>query len=511
MNQLHITITNRILIHYPIPDEIKPQFAAFDRAIKADNTIENPAYQEAVKHQRSTHGIAPRIILVKFDQAANALTLPRGYAGRLLWLLKKYGIEYRIDDLRRELPTVLFRSKIQLRPYQAPAVEAILKGTQGILEAPAGSGKTECGLEIVARVGQPALWLTHTKDLVEQVIARAEARLGLPRNEIGLIGDGTCRIGEKLTIGLVQTLSRMVHLPTAANTTHLSDIAGRFGLVLLDECHHTAADSWAEVIDQFPARWRYGVTATKDRADGLTILIDRFIGPTLARIERNVVELSGGVIVPQLRTIKTDTTSETYQQHEQRLKKYKKQCEEYRLRDIREPRKPFLNYNAVLSDILDNQSRNELIIQTLIQECPKHFSLVLSERVDHCETLSNMLTVPGLRHAVIHGKLPKAKRERVIQDMKDGQMDILFAVDIAKEGLDLPRLDRLFLVAGGRNETELEQKIGRVQRAYSGKRDAVVWDFVDSKIGVMEGQYWARRKVYKRLGMLGDREARKAI
>jgi superfamily II DNA or RNA helicase len=66
----------------------------------------------------------------------------------------------------------------------------------------------------------------------------------------------------------------------------------------------------------------------------------------------------------------------------------------------------------------------------------------------------------------------------------------------------------LFLVAGGRNESELEQKIGRIQRSCSGKKDAIVFDFIDERIGVFQGQYWARRKVYKRLGMLGNGEKR---
>lgn len=512
MEKLHITITNRIQIHYPIPDAIRLQYKAFEQAVKADNAIDNPAYAEAVKHGRSTFGIRPRIILCQFDQAANALTLPRGYAGRLLWLLKRHGIEAQVEDVRRELPMVLYRSKIQLRPYQVPAVEALLRATQGILEAPAGSGKTEMGLEIVAKIGQPALWLAHTLDLAEQVMARAEASLGIPRSEIGLIGNGVCRVGERLTIGIIQTLARMVNLPTATNETRLCDIASLFGLVLLDECHHSASTSWSTVIDQLPARWRYGVTATKDRADGLTILIDRFIGPTLAKIDRSVVEASGGTIVPELRTVKTETRSPAYERHEQRLKKYKQQCEEYKLRDIQEPRKPMLRYNDVLDDILNDQQRNELIIQTLIQECPGHRSLVLSERVDHCETLSEMLTVPGLRDAVVHGKLPKRKRDGIIQAMTNGNLDILFAVDLAKEGLDIPRLDRLFLVAGGRNESELEQKVGRIQRAFAGKRDAIVWDFVDEAVGVLRAQYWARRKVYKRLGMLesGSGEARAA-
>jgi len=140
----------------------------------------------------------------------------------------------------------------------------------------------------------------------------------------------------------------------------------------------------------------------------------------------------------------------------------------------------------------------------LARECLGHSSLVLSERVEHCEWLKNEIYEygPGVRAAVIHGKLNKTKRREVLAAMESGELDILFAVDIAKEGLDIPRLDRLFLVGGGRNEAEVEQKVGRIQRPFAGKEDAVVFDFVDEKIGVFQNQFWARRRVYRKLGIV---------
>lgn len=500
--QLKVICTNRIFIYFPPRGSATPEFQAFITQVKQENCIPNPEYAEAVKHGRYTGNIPANIVLVQIEK--DGYSLPRGYAGRLLQLAKHFGVEYQLQDNRRQLPMVLFRSGIELRPYQAPAVKEMLRGTQGVLVSPAGSGKTETMLEVIARVGQPALWLTHTKDLAEQVMTRAKERLGLCRNEIGLIGDGAFQIGEKLTVGIIQTLCRM----------DLKDLAGRFGLVMVDEVHHVGGSgTWIEVVDKLPARWRYGCTASWNRADGLEVITERYIGPVLHRVERSAVELTGNVIIPELRVIKTETVSETYQKHEERLARWRQLCKEYKARNIREPRRPVLNYSGVLNDILFDPGRNQLILETLKTECTGHYSLVLSERVDHCLELKRMLDETRDTYAteVIHGKLPKSKRDKIIQAMRNGKIDILFAVDIAKEGLDIPRLDRLFLVAGGRNEAELEQKIGRIQRTFPGKRDAVVFDFVDEKIGVLRAQYWARRKVYKRLGMLRNTETRKAI
>lgn len=488
-----ITIDNRI--RFQIRDA---KLLKLLSDIKKDTTIPNPVFLDAQQYGRSTRGIPRNLVLFDYDPLTMTLNLPRGYAGHLIGLLRKHGIEYTIVDKRTMRRKVLFNSQIKLRPYQVPAVEAVLKGTQGILEAPAGSGKTEMGLEIVARIGHPALWLTHTKDLAEQVTARAEARLGIPRWEIGMLGAGQERIGDRLTVGIIQKLIRM----------DLSPLANRFGLVLLDECHHSPAATWSEIINQFPARYRYGVTATLERGDSLEVITHRVIGPTLYKVPRAAVEASGGVIIPKLRVIRTGIESEVWQKYQERDKAWKEIRRQYREQGMREPQKPPAPYADILREILEHQERNKLIVQLLVRECPGHCSLVLSKRVEHCRHLARMLAeaVPSLKASVIHGKMSKNQRDEIIEKMKNGELDVLFAVNIAKEGLDIPRLDRLFLVSSGRNEAEVEQMVGRIQRAYPGKENAVVFDFVDEKVGIFQAQHWARRRVYKKLGMIEGKD-----
>jgi superfamily II DNA or RNA helicase len=494
MEPLNIYASNRIFIH-----NIKPPLSQgaqdFLSAIKQENTIENPAFKEAEKRGRWTGNISPVIALVRLEK--QGLSLPRGYAARLFQLAKHFGVEYRFEDLRRELPMVLYHRQATLRPYQEIATTAMLRSTQGVLIGPAGSGKTFCGMEIIARVGQPALWITHTKDLANQAIDSAGQYLGLTGNRIGLIVGKKRYVGD-VTIGMVQTLAAM-------SAEDLDELSRLFGLVILDEAHHVPATTYSMVIDRLPARWRYGLTATPTRADGLTDMIDRFIGPTLAMVERSAVEATGKTIVPRLRTIKTSTVSETFDKHNQRTIEWERLCEESRLSDQPEPRQPQMNYSAIMLDLICDQERNYLIVQTLIQECPGHYSLVLSERVDHIEILAKMLceSEAGLKCAIVHGKLPAKKREAILESMKQGSLQVLFAVDLAKEGLDIPRLDRLFLVAGGNSEAETEQKVGRIQRSSWDKKDAIVFDFVDQAIPVLAAQFWTRRKVYQRLGMLG--------
>ena len=209
-----------------------------------DTEVMNPERIKAARYCKYLKNIPEKLYLWEHDEKAGLLLLPRGYAWRLMGLL--HNIPYRFIDDRVQLQAVEFGSKIKLRDYQLPAVEAMIgTATQGILQAPAGSGKTQMGLEIIARIGQPALWLTHTKDLAEQVLTRAAGVLDIPRGEIGMLGAGRNSVGRRLTIGIVQKMVRM----------DLSEIAGRFGTVIIDEVHHSPASTWATVINQLPASW----------------------------------------------------------------------------------------------------------------------------------------------------------------------------------------------------------------------------------------------------------------
>lgn len=449
--------------------------------IKQDLIIPNPVYQQAVRLHRNASGIPENIVLIEYNKEQKMLSLPRGYINLLIWILKKYGIKYHLIDRRVKLPEVQFESKIKLRDYQKDPVKILTSRSQGILQAPAGSGKTVMGLEVVARIRQPALWLTHTRDLANQTLERAVSCLGMSKEEIGMIGQGQVKIGDRLTICIIQKAVQM----------DFSEIASRFGLVILDEVHHSPASTWGKIINQIPAYYRYGVTATPERADKLDKMTERLIGPVICRIPRHEVEKSGGIIIPCLKVIETHYQSKIWLKYLKR----KEWCEE------NGKIVPIVPFNKLLSEILNSYERNKLIVKILAKECPGHYSLVLSDQIFHLEILQKLLSTdcPDLRIAIIHGKLPKTKRRKILNQISEGSLDVLMAVDIAKEGLDVPRLDRLFLVAGGRNPAQTEQKVGRIQRAFPGKKDSIIFDFVDEQIGVMLAQFYSRMGVYNRL------------
>jgi superfamily II DNA or RNA helicase len=460
-NQMCYYIGRKIMLDIQIENDIRinTNEIPYDvmRLVTAELTWRNPAYDSAMRMGRSVWNIPEHIHAYRV--VTGTLYLPRGYLTKLTHLLSVYGVEYEIIDNRITLPSVPFDSRIQLREYQIPAVESLMAVDQGGLCAPCGSGKTQMGLQLIARVGQPALWITHTKELAEQTISRVVDCLGIPRDEIGFIGDGKWTVGDRLTVALVQTLARR----------DLSDIVDRFGCVVVDEAHHLAARTFFDTVGQFAARYRYWLTATPERSDGLTDMITAVGGPIMYTVPSDSVP----TIRPVVQIIETA---------------YTKQIDDF---------------SKQIGNLIGNRQRNELIVRTIAETAPGHFALVLSDRVEHVQVLCSMVrrALPDARVAILHGGLSKAERERIMQAAQNREIDILFATKLAKEGLDLPHLDRLYLTCPKRSAATLEQEIGRVMRPCDGKADAVVYDFWDSRNPVLLWQARQREKVYRRMGM----------
>jgi superfamily II DNA or RNA helicase len=70
------------------------------------------------------------------------------------------------------------------------------------------------------------------------------------------------------------------------------------------------------------------------------------------------------------------------------------------------------------------------------------------------------------------------------------------ATSLADEGLDLPRLSRVFLVYPGRARGRTVQRLGRLMRPHPGKQDAVLFDFVDRRVPLLRRHHHERRRLY---------------
>jgi len=446
-----LTIGRQVVIEPGYPAELR-------RAVHDRFTLPNPAYQDAVRFDRDTRDLPERLLYYDV-RPDGALIVPRGALELVYRDVRALGLEPRWTDETHVAAPVAFEERITLSDAQERAVDAALGRRMGVLEAPAGSGKTIMAMALIARRRQPTLVIVHTRELAAQAIARATAVLGLDEGEIGLVGDGQCTVGARLTVALVQTLARGI--PPA-----LLDV----GHVVVDEAHHAPAEQMATVLGQFPARYLLGLSATPYRRDGLDAVIGFYLGPTLATISKE--DLADRLITPGI--VKRDTG----------------------LRPTGD------SFTEIVSELVVWPARNALIVEDVARAVADgRRCLVLSERVGHVQELTRLLHERGIAAAALYGSLGKKARGQVVADIGAGVIDVAVATgSLVGEGFDCPRLDALFLATPVSYHGRVVQYLGRVSRtAPGGKRDALVVDYCDDA-RMLWSTWKNRRIVYERQG-----------
>lgn len=420
-------------------------------------TLSNPAFERAEKYGYSTYNIPKTIKLFKFH--AGHIIVPRGIGNELIAYLRKHQIEFEILDNRVLHPEIPFKSYIKLRDYQEKAVKTMLKGTQGFLVSPCGSGKTVMMVEMMTRIKQPTLFIVHQKELMEQVINTAVNLTDLTKEEIGIIGSGKRTVGNRMTVATIQTLNRI----------DIDDLRDKFGAVFVDEAHHLAAKSFYEVISQFRGCYRLAVSATPNRSDGLTKMVFACTGSIVHEITQDHVP----TIIPSLKVVKTNFECSSSE------------------------------HSDIVKKLIVDRERNELIVKSINGEAAGNYLLVLSDRVEHLKRLKDLITkgLPTLSTEILTGTLPKKERKRIMDKAKAKEIDILLATQLAREGLDIPHLNRLFLTFPKKSDASVQQEVGRIMRPAEGKENAVVYDFIDNKNGLLLNQFKKRKVVYDRLGV----------
>lgn len=439
--------------------------------IKAELTMKNPEYirKKAMGLNRYTWG--PEYIQQWNERDINGnkeYILPRGYYARL-WELTKG--DFSLLDMRTAYEKMNYPQNPALRDYQEPVLKAVEDWQSGVVIMPCGAGKTNAGQSAIAYLGQPTLWITHTMDLLEQSMERAKSWLGLKGSQIGVIQGDNYSIGSHITFATVQTLAKR----------DLAEIKNKFGCIVIDECHLVFKDAskarmFESVISQFPAAYRIGLTASEFRSDGLISTMFNVIGPKIYEIEQNDPRLP--TVKPTVKFIRTDFN--------------------YII-----PEDERLNVQQLYAAIREDVEREYIITRLLDTEVFEgDYCIVLGDSLEHLSSLQNyVLANLNRKTAFLHGKTPKKERNKIMSDMRAGKYQYLFATyQLAKLGLDIPHLNKLFLATPKKDRTSIQQAVGRVMRPAEGKNEPVVYDIWDGNVSQL--RYWAKEriKVYENLG-----------
>jgi superfamily II DNA or RNA helicase len=395
------------------------------------------------------------------EETETEIIVPRGTIGRLLRFCKETKIEYEFQDKRLKRDKVSYNCDIKLRNYQEPAIEITGKKDIGVIVAPPGTGKTVVALKIIAEKQQPALIVVHRKQLTDQWMERIETFLGISKNEIGRIGQGKGKPGKKVTIAMIQSLSK--ELGKADN--HLKEA---FGIIIIDECHHIPAETFRNTISQLHTFYLYGLTATPFRKynDGKLIFIH--LGEVIAELKA------------------------------QEVTSYKRARVIVRNTELDVPFNSKIDRFETLSKVLVHDSaRNKLIVTDLTTELNTGKKVViLTERKEHIEAINQYLK-QKYETITLCGDDTESTRNAKWRILKEGNYQVLITTgQFFGEGSDLQNAECLFLVYPFSFEGKLIQYIGRVQRS---EIAPTIYDYRDYKVDYLNKLFLKRNTYYRRL------------
>ena len=451
-----VTISNNIKIKNPSAEII----SWCQKHLK----LNNPEY--AKKARMGFYlGSTPKFLYL-YEVHGDEIVLPYGTLKQILPMIK----DADVDDDFKPFVSIDYGQPVPLYPYQEKAVQAVKSAYYGILQSKAGSGKTQMGIALIKEYGRRALWLTHTKDLLDQSKERAERYMD--KSLIGTISAGKVNIGRGVTFATVQTMCKL----------DLSQYKNIWDVIIVDECHHVAGtptqlSMFTKVLNNLSARHKFGLSATVHRADGLLPATFAILGEIVYTVPDESV--ADRVVKVGILPIGTGIG-------------YSRECLNT---------DGTVNYTKLINYLANNPERNRLILNEIIENKDKS-CIVLSDRLEQLEYLINALPSDMREQAVmIHGgmvtKEAKAERTQGLEDMRTGKNKYLFATySLAREGLDVPRLERLFMASPIKDKSWVIQSIGRIARVSEGKSDPVCYDFVDS-IQHMEKMYKKRCSIYR--------------
>ena len=354
--------------------------------------------------------------------------------------------------------------RIQPRGYQAAVVGQVREKNEAgisefLLEMATGLGKTyTCAFivrDFISRNGaQKMLFVAHQKELITQAVRSF-------RNVFGLDGPSLspCLDGEQVKpTDFVFATFQTLHSQRETLKEH------GFDILVVDEAHHIAARTYAEVKDSLNPELTVGMTATPFRLDGADVL--GAFGGTNGHVGRYGLAWAlkhGHLAKPRYHVLADDLD-------EQKLKS--------------------LDYSASLGDLnkrLFLHRRDDQIVQILeenVQSTKKvnaKFSpqaIVYCRNIRHIESLLSHFQ-PGSATAV-HSRMNRGQREACIRAFREGEYSYILTCDLFNEGVDIPETNTLVFLRPTSSPTIFLQQLGRGLRKTKSKRECHVFDFVAS-------------------------------
>ena len=354
-----------------------------------------------------------------------------------------------------------------LRPYQQRAVEWALLAHSGLIIAPAGCGKTLIASSIIkyAAIKFPNVsfgWLAPTRETCQQAI-----------NSLIAVGVDTSRVE--------------VRCP------HDSVDFSKKAILIVDEAKHSPAVTWRRIIESCPGSvFGFDATPWCDDPERNEILRKMF-RDTQFEIRRE--ELAG--VLAHATVFMNDATDLFLQQRiDDQIERLFTDRKRYM--QVSQPILRAMCAWEALTEIgiCGNKLRNGVAIMLANCSSATGPTLVLVPRVSLGEMYSSKIEGSIL----VYSKMAKKARREAMEEFKAGNIRTMIATSLADEGLDLPNVQTLIMVSGGRSAQKTIQRASRALRRAPGKDTAFIHDFKDTFHPLAQAHSKKRVKCYKELG-----------
>ena len=336
---------------------------------------------------------------------------------------------------------------IELRDYQQEATENLQKmreegKTIALLYHATGVGKTITAATDAKAVGGRTLFLVNALKLASQ--AKETFAKVWTEATLGEYTGSQKDMIQTVIFATVQSISKDLEKFSPTD----------FDYLIVDECHHAAANTYQKIFTYFHPKFILGLTATPERSDGEDML-ELFQNVAHKMDLKTAVER--GVLVP-IRCIRVKTNI-----------------------DLTDVRINGIKYNSQdLESKLFIPERNRLIVDTYLKYVNGKKTVIFCASVDHAAEIAKLLRDNGVKAEAVSGRDRVEVREKILKDYETGSTNVLCACDLLNEGWDSPHTTVLFMARPTMSKTIYLQQLGRGTRRCPGKEDLLVIDFVDN-------------------------------
>ncbi|MDR1440508.1 MAG: DEAD/DEAH box helicase family protein [Clostridiales bacterium] len=379
----------------------------------------------------------------------------------------------------------------------------------GVIQMKTGKGKSVLALYIAKHLGLKTLIVVHKDDLAkgwrEDI---ASAFTGMP--EVGLIKAKAFEIGELITIATVQTLQK-----------YRDDrpLFQAFGLVIQDEAHHAPSASFS-LVGRFESRYKLALTATPERSDGLSHIIQLYYGGT-AYSDKAARSGDADILPVEVRQVAAPAYFNPIYTNTMELRNGRRQYHRIKSRreereadqgyrpgpmEIRHSELPYMDRpNLAFSEADDATAGRsfQIFAQDIAREWGEgHSCVAFFTKKEHCRAFGECLGALGIECGLYYGDNSEAQNDETLRRaMAERRFVTVTTYAKATEGTNCPQWECAFLCSSIGNGKNVEQVSGRIRRKHGSKLPvARLYDYSYPGAQLTWRHLGARLDRYKELG-----------